>query len=117
MPANQHARQLRQRMTDAEQLLWQHLRNRRLAGHKFRRQHPIGPYIVDFVHLQARLIIEADGGQHLASQRDPQRDAWLQAQGYRVLRFWNHDILQQPDTVLAAIWQALSDQTRKDASA
>lgn len=117
MPANQHVRQLRQRMTDAEQLLWQHLRNRRLAGHKFRRQHPIGPYIVEFVHLQARLIIEADGGQHLASQRDPQRDAWLQAQGYRVLRFWNHDILQQPDTVLAAIWQALSDQTRKDASA
>ena len=116
MPANQQARQLRQRMTDAEQLLWQHLRNRRLADHKFRRQHPIGPYIVDFVHLQARLIIEADGGQHLASQRDPQRDAWLQAQGYRVLRFWNHDILQQPDTVLAAIWQALSDQTRKDAS-
>lgn len=117
MPANQYARQLRQRMTDAEQLLWHHLRNRRLDGHKFRRQHPIGPYIVDFVHLQARLIIEADGGQHLASQRDPQRDAWLQAQGYRVLRFWNHDILQQTDTVLAAIWQALPDQTRKDASA
>ena len=117
MPANQYARQLCQRMTDAEQLLWHHLRNRRLDGHKFRRQHPIGPYIVDFVHLQARLIIEADGGQHLASQRDPQRDAWLQAQGYRVLRFWNHDILQQPDTVLAAIWQALPDQTRKDAPA
>ena len=117
MPASQHARQLRQRMTDAELLLWRHLRSRRLDGHKFRRQHPIGPYIVDFVHLQARLIIEADGSQHLGNAHDRQRDAWLQAQGYRVLRFWNNDILQHPDTVLAAIWQALPDQTRKDASA
>ena len=72
---------------------------------------------MDFVHLQARLIIEADGSQHLDSAHDRQRDAWLQAQGYRVLRFWNNDILQHPDTVLAAIWQALPDQTRKDASA
>ncbi len=98
------ARTLRQNMTDAERLLWRHLRAHRLAGAKFRRQQPLGPYIVDFVHLGARLVVEADGGQH-AGEADAVRDAWLRGQGFRVLRFWNNDILRQPQAVLAAIWR------------
>jgi len=94
-------------MTDAETLLWRHLRNHRLDGRKFRRQQPIGPYIVDFVHFGARLIVEADGGQHLQSVHDLQRDAWLRSQGFNILRFWNDDILLRSDAVLEMIWQAL----------
>ena len=102
------AKDLRTRMTDAERLLWKHLRAHRLNGQKFRRQQPIGPYIVDFVHLGARLIVEADGGQHNDSATDQVRDAWLKAEGYRVLRFWNNDILQNPDAVLEEIFKAVS---------
>ena len=102
------AKDLRTHMTDAERLLWQHLRAHRLNGQKFRRQQPIGPYIVDFVHLGARLIVEADGGQHNDSATDQVRDAWLKAEGYRVLRFWNNDILQNPDAVLEEIFKAVS---------
>ncbi len=101
------AKALRQQMTDAEQLLWRHLRGHRLKGHKFRRQQPLGPYVVDFVHFGARLIVEADGGQHNASAHDALRDAWLRQQGFTVLRFWNNDILRQTDSVLQAIWLAL----------
>ncbi len=101
------AKALRQQMTDAEQLLWRHLRGHRLKGHKFRRQQPLGPYVVDFVHFGARLIVEADGGQHNASAHDAVRDAWLRRQGFAVLRFWNNDILRQTDSVLQAIWLAL----------
>src|SRR5690606_36880806 len=86
------AKRLRRNMTDAERLLWKHLRAHRLNGHKFRRQHPIGPYIVDFVNLGANLIVEADGGQHNENALDVDRDAWLQSQGFKVLRFWNNDI-------------------------
>ena len=102
------AKKLRRQMTDAETLLWRHLRNHRLDGRKFRRQQPIGPYIVDFVHFGARLIVEADGGQHLQSVHDLQRDAWLRSQGFNILRFWNDDILLRSDAVLEMIWQALS---------
>ncbi|MFA7321139.1 MAG: DUF559 domain-containing protein [Dokdonella sp.] len=101
------AKKLRRQMTDAETLLWRHLRNHRLDGRKFRRQQPIGPYIVDFVHFGARLIVEADGGQHLQSVHDLQRDAWLRSQGFNILRFWNDDILLRSDAVLEMIWQAL----------
>ncbi|WP_200932404.1 endonuclease domain-containing protein [Pseudorhodoferax sp. Leaf267] len=78
---------LRQNMTEAEQRLWYHLRAHRMAGQKFRRQQPIGPYTVDFVHFGARLIVEADGGQHADSPRDAVRDAWLRSQGFEVLHF------------------------------
>ncbi|MBS0506224.1 MAG: endonuclease domain-containing protein [Proteobacteria bacterium] len=98
---------LRQNMTDAEQLLWRQLRAHRLDGQKFRRQQAIGPYIVDFVHFGARLIVEADGGQHADSPHDRARDAWLRGQGFAVLRFWNDDILLRTDAVLEAIWNAL----------
>ena len=96
-------------MTDAEHLLWRHLRAHRLDGQKFRRQQPIGPYVVDFVHFGARLIVEADGGQHLDSPQDTARDTWLRDQGFQVLRFWNDDILQSPESVLEAIWNALQE--------
>lgn len=97
------ARRLRLQMTEAERLLWRHLRNRQLFGQKIRRQHVIGRYIVDFVHLPSRTVIEADGGQHHESVYDQQRDAWLQREGYLVLRFWNNDILSNPDGVLMRI--------------
>jgi len=100
------AKQLRKTMTAAEQLLWRELRARRFQAHKFRRQQPIGPYIVDFVDLSAKLVIEADGSQHLESEQDQFRDAWLISQGFKVLRFWNHNILQRTEEVLEAIWQA-----------
>ena len=102
------AKDLRTHMTDAERLLWQHLRAHRLYGQKFRRQQPIGPYIVDFVHLGARLVIEADGGQHNGDAADQERDGWLKAEGYRVMRFWNNDILQNTDAVLEEIFKAVS---------
>ncbi len=107
----QRARALRQSPTTAEQLLWRHLRNRQLAGAKFRRQHPLGPYILDFVCLEHGLVVEVDGGQHAdlqAQAYDQQRSAWLQQQGLRVLRFWNHEVVQQTNEVLAHVLQALT---------
>lgn len=107
----QQARALRQASTTAEQLLWRHLRNRQLAGAKFRRQHPLGPYILDFVCLEHGLVVELDGGQHAdlqAQAYDQQRSAWLQQQGLRVLRFWNHEVVQQTNEVLARVLQALT---------
>lgn len=103
------AKQLRRNMTDAEHRLWKHLRAHRLDGQKFRRQQPIGPYIVDFVHFGARVVVEADGGQHVQSPHDAARDAWLTRQGFRVLRFWNDDILLHTDAVLESIWKALRE--------
>jgi very-short-patch-repair endonuclease len=99
---------LRQNMTDAERLFWKHLRAHRLSGHKFRRQQPIGPYVVDFVHFGARLIIECDGGQHNESADDQRRDVWLSQQGFRVLRFWNHDIMNETESVITEIFTALT---------
>jgi len=103
------AKTLRRNMTDAEHLLWRHLRAHRFDGQKFRRQQPIGPYVVDFVHFGSRVIVEADGSQHAESPKDAGRDAWLKEQGFRVLRFWNHDILQRTEAVLEAIWTALRE--------
>lgn len=99
-----HARALRHDASDAEQRLWHFLRNRRLEGLKFRRQHEIGPYIVDLVCDQAGLIVEADGGQHMEqAEYDAQRTAWLEARGYRVLRFWNDAVLRDTEAVLEEI--------------
>ena len=102
------ARKLRRDMTDAERLLWRHLRNRELLGHKFRRQHAIDHYIADFICINAKLIVEADGGQHAdLADMDAQRTRHLAALGYRVLRFWNDDILLRTDHVLEAVIEAL----------
>jgi len=108
MDQRKFVRNLRRNMTDAERLLWKHLRAHRLNGNKFRRQQPIGPYIVDFVHFAEHLIIECDGGQHNESSSDRRRDAWLQQQGFRVLRFWNHEILNETESVLTSIYDATS---------
>ena len=103
------ARRLRQAMTDAERALWRHLRMRQIAGARFRRQHPIGPYVVDFVCLDPRVVIEVDGGQHAESRSDAARDAFLRTHGYRVLRFWNHEVLGNPEGVWLRIAQALRE--------
>ncbi|WP_322042417.1 endonuclease domain-containing protein [Paraburkholderia sp. J67] len=103
----QRAKALRQNMTEAEQLLWRHLRAHRLCGEKFRRQTPIGPYIVDFVHFGARVAIEADGGHHNGNASDAVRDAWLRSRGFTVLRFWNDEILRNTDAVLEVILRAV----------
>jgi len=106
--ANRRARQLRSALTDAERKLWLHLRRRRIDGHRFRRQAPFGPYIVDFACLSARLIVEVDGGQHTdQSASDARRTAWLESQGFRVMRFWNNEVLGDIDGVLGVIADAL----------
>ncbi len=110
MESIQFAKDLRQNMTDAEKALWRHLRAHRLQGQKFRRQQPIGPYIVDFVHFGARLIVEADGGQHNECASDQRRDVWLERQGFRILRFWNDDILLNGESVREAIFLAAAEQ-------
>jgi len=87
------AKNLRANSTNAERLLWQHLRSRQLESTKFRRQQPIGGYIVDFVSFEDKLIVELDGSRHAEHQEsDRQRDQWLTSQGFRVLRFWNNEI-------------------------
>jgi 2-isopropylmalate synthase len=90
--------------TDAELRLWRLLRDRRLNGVKFRRQVPVGPYIVDFLCVGAKLIVEADGAQHAESLRDTVRDAYLTSQGWKVLRFWNNEVLQNRGGVLETIF-------------
>jgi very-short-patch-repair endonuclease len=102
------AREMRGRMTDAEALLWQLLRNRRIAGAKFRRQHPVGRYILDFYCDEKKLGIELDGGQHTeAVDYDARRDAWLSMQEIRVLRFWNNQVLTETEAVMEAIYSEL----------
>ena len=94
------ARRMRRSPTEAERKLWLLLRGRRLAGFKFRRQVPIGPYVADFLSQGVKAIIEVDGSQHEGSSRDRVRDAWFESAGYRVLRYWNNDVLARPDAVL-----------------
>src|SRR6266849_3760297 len=101
------SRRLRRNATIAEQRLWNRVRSRALCGMKFVRQEPIGPYIVDLVCREQRLIIEVDGGQHAESERDAVRDQWLRDHRYRVLRFWNNDVIQNIDGVLETIASAL----------
>jgi len=102
-----NAKRLRREMTDAERNLWSVLRNSQLEGAKFRRQQPIGPFIADFVCQQARLIVEADGGQHAKSTSDDRRTAFLESKGYRVIRFWNNEILRNLEGVAGSILAAL----------
>ena len=97
------ARRLRANQTDAETVLWNRIRNRQIDGHKFARQVPIGRYICDFVCREARIVIEVDGGQHNDSAEDIIRDRYLSAEGYRVLRFWNNDVLGNLEGVLTTI--------------
>ncbi|HEX3953741.1 MAG TPA: endonuclease domain-containing protein [Stellaceae bacterium] len=103
-------RRLRGNATDVERRLWQSLRYRQL-GARFRRQYPIPPYIVDFACVEARLVIEADGGQHNSQSGNEERDAFLRRAGWRVLRFWNNDILQNREGVLQIIAAALIDRS------
>lgn len=102
------ARNMRAAPTDAEAILWRQLRAHRFAGYKFKRQQPIGNYIVDFVCLEAKVIIEVDGGQHNESSADMERDAWLVARGYHVLRFWNNEVTGNIDGVLLTIFERLA---------
>lgn len=89
------AKTLRKRLTDSERLLWKYLRAKQIEGNKFRRQEPIGKYIVDFVCHEKRIIIEVDGGQHSIDKAiDKERDEWLIEQGYKVMRFWNNEVLE-----------------------
>ena len=103
------ARMLRRNQTDAERVLWQRLRNRQLLGVKFRRQMPIGGYVADFASVEIKLIIEPDGSQHIDNQTaDEFRTGFLQREGYKVVRFWNNDVLKRTDTVLEYIVQVVS---------
>ena len=103
------ARELRSQPTDAERTLWRLLRQEQLGGWRFRRQHPIPPYITDFACIEAKLVVEADGGQHAESSYDEARDRHLRSFGWRVLRFWNNEVLANPEGVAGTILAALSD--------
>jgi very-short-patch-repair endonuclease len=102
------ARQLRHNLTEAETRLWQLLHLSPLCDIHFRRQHPIGPYIADFCSPRNKLIIEVDGGQHLEQEeQDTRRSKYLESKGYRVIRFWNDEVLKQPEAVFRVICEAL----------
>ena len=105
------ATELRKNATRAELTLWDQLRNRQVRGVRFNFQRPIGPYICDFVARTPKLIVEVDGGQHaLNVETDARRTAFLKMRGYRLIRFWNNDVLEKIEGVVAAIEQALADR-------
>jgi very-short-patch-repair endonuclease len=114
---NANARKLRRDATDAERRLWSALRDRRLDGYRFRRQYPIGPFIVDFACTKERVIVEADGGQHSDSNTDGHRTAWLESRGWRVIRFWNNEITNNAEGVIDAILRELSGEDPHPAAA
>jgi very-short-patch-repair endonuclease len=98
-------------MTDAELRLWMRLRGEQIPGFRFRRQVPMGPYVVDFACLKAHIVVEVDGGQHAqALEHDQRRTAWLESQGFRVLRFWDNDVLLETDEVVESIYQGLKQK-------
>lgn len=100
------AKNLRKKATDAERLLWRYLRAKQMEGIKFRRQEPVGNYIVDFICFDRRIIIEIDGGQHARDEnvnKDKERDEWLRNQGFKVLRFWNNDVLNN----INGVWEVI----------
>jgi very-short-patch-repair endonuclease len=106
-----HAKQLHRNMSLAEAKLWKHLRAHRIGDIHFRNQHAIGKYIVDFCSPRKKLIIELDGSQHLEQKEyDDERTKYLELRGYRVLRFWNNDVMNNIDDVLKVIWSALNDE-------
>lgn len=103
-----NARTLRKSQTDAERKIWQLLRSRNLNDAKFRRQHPVGPYVVDFICINEKLIIELDGSQHQQDAAyDARRTAFLEQAGYRVIRFWDNDVLLKTENVMQAIHEAV----------
>ena len=108
-----HAAPMRRQQTDAESALWAQLRARRLGGYKFRRQWTLGPYIADFCCLESRLIVEADGGQH-TPEADRDRTDYLRARGFRILRFWNNDVLTNMDGVLTTVVGALREAVKEE---
>ena len=109
--STERARALRKNLTGTERVLWRHIRQRQVGGYKFRRQQPLGRYIVDFVCLEKRLIVELDGGQHAEQVlSDTARTAWLETQGFRVLRFWNNEVLSEIESVKEAIREALQQR-------
>jgi very-short-patch-repair endonuclease len=105
------AKMLRSDMTDAERRLWYRLRAHRFAGIKFKRQVPIGRYVVDFACMSRKVVLEIDGGQHADSEADRVRDRQLMEQGFKVLRFWNNDVLKQTDIVLETIMETLNTES------
>jgi very-short-patch-repair endonuclease len=108
-PTVERARRLRREGTDVERAMWAILRDRRLAGSKFRRQHPIGPFVADFACLDARLVVELDGGQHAEHPAaDAARTGFLESRGLRVLRFWNNEVLTNREGVLTVILEAVA---------
>ena len=109
----QIARRLRVNQTDAETVLWNRIRNRQIDGHKFVRQEPISDYICDFVCREKRVVIEVDGGQHSESAADVIRDRRLATEGFKVLRFWNNDVLGNLEGVLITIQNELLNQGRE----
>jgi very-short-patch-repair endonuclease len=111
------AKALRKRMTDAERRLWRYLRNRELGGWKFRRQYPVGPYIVDFICVEKNLVIEVDGGKPAENEElDIQRSEYLNKLGYRVFRFWNNQVLPETEAVLEKILAILMNEKRNSPS-
>jgi very-short-patch-repair endonuclease len=111
-PLRDLARELRSNMTDTERFVWQRIRKKQFAGYRFRRQRPIDAYIVDFICLESRLILELDGGQHAErKEQDAERTRRLEELGFRVLRFWNIDVLKEWDSVEAVILKALVDRS------
>jgi very-short-patch-repair endonuclease len=107
---NEKARKLRLSSSDAERRMWSALRGRRLAQYMSRRQHPVGPYIVDFACTRHQLVIELDGGQYADNSADARRTEWLESEGWKVIRFWNNEALSNTNGVIEAILRAL--QTR-----
>ena len=108
-PMQDKVKPLRQTQTDAERRLWRRLRNRSVAGCKFRRQHPVGPYICDFVCIDRQLVIEVDGGQHaIQIEKDEARTTYLESKGFTVMRFWNHEVLTETAAVLERIFNLIS---------
>ena len=103
-------RVLRTNMTDAEQALWKVLRGRQFSGHKFRRQHPFGDYILDFVCLENKLVVEVDGGQHCTqTEYDEDRTKRLSSSGFHVLRFWNNEVIKELEAVKEKIWITIQE--------
>ena len=112
MELKKFARELRSNMTEAERHLWHYLRGHRFFGLKFKRQKPVGRYIVDFVCLEQRLVIELDGGQHFENvEYDEKRTGLLAPAGYRVVRYWNHDVMHRFDEVVADVCRQLRTAT------
>ena len=104
------ARELRKNQTATEKFVWSRVRREKLGGYKFRRQHPLGPFIVDFVCLERKLVLELDGGQHAANvEYDQRRTAWLEERGYRVFRLWNFEVPREWEAAADRIWQLLEE--------